>query len=203
MFNVSAVIAAYLIGSLSFAVIVSKYYGMDDPRTYGSGNPGATNVLRSGKKKAAALTLLGDALKGLVAVILARCLQDALNLSDITIAAVAVAALVGHMWPIFFGFKGGKGVATALGVLLALSPATALVCAAIWLVMAFGFKVSSLAALVATVAAPLVAFWLMPYSSWAWATVVIAVLVLYRHKSNIQNLLQGKEGKIGDKADKS
>ena len=202
MFNVSAVIAAYLIGSLSFAVIVSKYYGMDDPRTYGSGNPGATNVLRSGKKKAAALTLLGDALKGLVAVILARCLQDALNLSDITIAAVAVAALVGHMWPLFFGFKGGKGVATALGVLLALSPATALVCAAIWLVMAFGFKVSSLAALAATVAAPLVAFWLMPYSSWAWATVVIAVLVLYRHKSNIQNLLQGKEGKIGDKADK-
>ena len=202
MFNVSAVIAAYLIGSLSFAVIVSKYYGMDDPRTYGSGNPGATNVLRSGKKKAAALTLLGDALKGLVAVVLARCLQDALNLSDITIAAVAVAALVGHMWPLFFGFKGGKGVATALGVLLALSPATALVCAAIWLVMAFGFKVSSLAALAATVAAPLVAFWLMPYSSWAWATVVIAVLVLYRHKSNIQNLLRGKEGKIGDKADK-
>ncbi|WP_342031489.1 glycerol-3-phosphate 1-O-acyltransferase PlsY [Neisseria sp. CP9] len=202
MFNVSAVIAAYLIGSLSFAVIVSKYYGMDDPRTYGSGNPGATNVLRSGKKKAAALTLLGDALKGLVAVILARCLQDALNLSDIAIAAVAVAALVGHMWPLFFGFKGGKGVATALGVLLALSPAMALVCAAIWLVMAFGFKVSSLAALAATVAAPLVAFWLMPYPSWAWATVVIAVLVLYRHKSNIQNLLQGKEGKIGDKADK-
>ena len=202
MFNVSAVIAAYLIGSLSFAVIVSKYYGMDDPRTYGSGNPGATNVLRSGKKKAAALTLLGDALKGLVAVVLARCLQDALNLSDIAIAAVAVAALVGHMWPIFFGFKGGKGVATALGVLLALSPATALVCAAIWLVMAFGFKVSSLAALAATVAAPLVAFWLMPYPSWAWATVVIAMLVLYRHKSNIQNLLQGKEGKIGDKADK-
>lgn len=202
MFNVSAVIAAYLIGSLSFAVIVSKYYGMDDPRTYGSGNPGATNVLRSGKKKAAALTLLGDALKGLVAVVLARCLQDALNLSVITIAAVAVAALVGHMWPLFFGFKGGKGVATTLGVLLALSPATALVCAAIWLVMAFGFKVSSLAALAATVAAPLVAFWLMPYPSWAWATVVIAVLVLYRHKSNIQNLLQGKEGKIGDKADK-
>ncbi len=202
MFNVSAVIAAYLTGSLSFAVIVSKYYGMDDPRTYGSGNPGATNVLRSGKKKAAALTLLGDALKGLVAVVLARCLQDALNLSDITIAAVAVAALVGHMWPLFFGFKGGKGVATALGVLLALSPATALVCAAIWLVMAFGFKVSSLAALAATVASPLVAFWLMPYPSWAWATVVIAVLVLYRHKSNIQNLLQGKEGKIGDKADK-
>lgn len=203
MFNVSAVIAAYLIGSLSFAVIVSKYYGMDDPRTYGSGNPGATNVLRSGKKKAAALTLLGDAVKGLVAVILARCLQNALNLSDATIALVAIAALVGHMWPIFFNFKGGKGVATALGVLLALSPATALLCALIWLVMAFGFKVSSLAALVATVCAPIFAFFMMPHASWAWATVFIAVLVLYRHKSNIQNLIQGKESKIGDKAGKS
>lgn len=203
MFNVLAIIAAYLIGSLSFAVIVSKYYGMDDPRTYGSGNPGATNVLRSGKKKAAALTLLGDAVKGLIAVILARCLQDALNLSDATIALVAIAALVGHMWPIFFNFKGGKGVATALGVLLALSPATALLCALIWLVMAFGFKVSSLAALVATVCAPIFAFFMMPHASWAWATVFIATLVLYRHKSNIQNLIQGKESKIGDKAGKS
>lgn len=203
MFNVLAIIAAYLIGSLSFAVIVSKYYGMDDPRTYGSGNPGATNVLRSGKKKAAALTLLGDAVKGLVAVILARCLQDALNLSDATIALVAIAALVGHMWPIFFNFKGGKGVATALGVLLALSPATALLCALIWLVMAFGFKVSSLAALVATVCAPIFAFFMMPHASWVWATVFIAALVLYRHKSNIQNLIQGKESKIGDKAGKS
>ena len=203
MFNVLAIIAAYLIGSLSFAVIVSKYYGMDDPRTYGSGNPGATNVLRSGKKKAAALTLLGDAVKGLVAVILARCLQDALNLSDATIALVAIAALVGHMWPIFFNFKGGKGVATALGVLLALSPATALLCALIWLVMAFGFKVSSLAALVATVCSPIFAFFMMPHASWAWATVFIAGLVLYRHKSNIQNLIQGKESKIGDKAGKS
>ena len=203
MFNVLAIIAAYLIGSLSFAVIVSKYYGMDDPRTYGSGNPGATNVLRSGKKKAAALTLLGDAVKGLVAVILARCLQNTLGLSDATIALVAIAALVGHMWPIFFNFKGGKGVATALGVLLALSPATALLCALIWLVMAFGFKVSSLAALVATVCAPIFAFFMMPHASWAWATVFIATLVLYRHKSNIQNLIQGKESKIGDKAGKS
>ena len=203
MFNLLAIIAAYLIGSLSFAVIVSKYYGMDDPRTYGSGNPGATNVLRSGKKKAAALTLLGDAVKGLVAVILARCLQNALDLSDATIALVAIAALVGHMWPIFFNFKGGKGVATALGVLLALSPATALLCALIWLVMAFGFKVSSLAALVATVCAPIFAFFMMPHASWAWTTVFIAALVLYRHKSNIQNLIQGKESKIGDKAGKS
>ncbi|WP_050890935.1 glycerol-3-phosphate 1-O-acyltransferase PlsY [Neisseria meningitidis] len=197
MFNISAVAVSYLIGSLSFAVIVSKYYGMDDPRTYGSGNPGATNVLRSGKKKAAALTLLGDAAKGLVAVLLARVLQEPLGLSDSAIAAVALAALVGHMWPVFFGFKGGKGVATALGVLLALSPATALVCALIWLVMAFGFKVSSLAALTATIAAPLAALFFMPHTSRIWATLLIALLVLFRHKSNIVKLLEGRESKIG------
>ncbi len=199
MFNVLAVIVAYLIGSLSFAVIVSKYYRMDDPRTYGSGNPGATNVLRSGKKKAAALTLLGDALKGVLAVVLVRCLQEPLGLGDSTVALAAVAVLVGHIWPLFFGFKGGKGVATALGVLLALSWPTALVCALVWLVMAFGFKVSSLAALVATVISPIAAYFFMPHGSWVWATVAIAVLVLYRHKSNIMNLLQGKEDKIGSK----
>ncbi len=200
MFNFLVVTAGYVIGSLSFAVIVSKFYGMADPRTYGSGNPGATNVLRSGQKKAAALTLLGDALKGLVAVLLAKWLQEPLGLDPATIALVAVAALVGHMWPVFFNFKGGKGVATALGVLLALSWPTALVCAAVWLVMAFGFKVSSLAALVATVISPLAAYFFMPYPSWVLSTVVIALLVLYRHKSNISNLLGGKEGKIGEKA---
>ncbi|MDO4227197.1 glycerol-3-phosphate 1-O-acyltransferase PlsY [Neisseria sp.] len=200
MFNFLVVTAGYVIGSLSFAVIVSKFYGMADPRTYGSGNPGATNVLRSGQKKAAALTLLGDALKGLVAVLLAKWLQEPLGLDSATIALVAVAALVGHMWPVFFNFKGGKGVATALGVLLALSWPTALVCAAVWLVMAFGFKVSSLAALAATVISPLAAYFFMPYPSWVLSTVVIALLVLYRHKSNISNLLGGKEGKIGEKA---
>ena len=201
LLNLSAVAAAYLIGSLSFAVIVSKFYGMADPRSYGSGNPGATNVLRSGKKKAAALTLLGDALKGLVAVLLARALQDKLGLSDATIAAVAVAVLVGHMWPVFFGFKGGKGVATALGVLLALSWPVALICALVWLVMAFGFKVSSLAALAATLVSPVAAYFLMPHGSWVAATLTIALLVLYRHQSNIKNLLGGKEGKIGGKAE--
>ena len=201
LLNLLAVAAAYLIGSLSFAVIVSKFYGMADPRSYGSGNPGATNVLRSGKKKAAALTLLGDALKGLVAVLLARALQDTLGLSDATIAAVAVAVLVGHMWPVFFGFKGGKGVATALGVLLALSWPVALICALVWLVMAFGFKVSSLAALAATLVSPIAAYFLMPHGSWVAATLIIALLVLYRHQSNIKNLLGGKEGKIGGKAE--
>lgn len=200
MYNVLAVTSAYLIGSLSFAVIVSKAYGMDDPRTYGSGNPGATNVLRSGKKKAAALTLLGNALKGFVAVWLARWLATEVSMTQATVGICAVAVLVGHMWPIFFRFKGGKGVATALGALLALSWPTALVCAIVWLVMAFGFKVSSLAALVATVISPIVAYFFMPYPSWVWATAVIAVLVLYRHKSNIINLISGKESKIGDKA---
>ena len=195
--NILVVLAAYLIGSLSFAVIVSKFYGMADPRTYGSGNPGATNVLRSGKKKAAALTLLGDALKGLVAVWLALGFQDTLDLNNGTIAAVAVAALVGHMWPVFFGFKGGKGVATALGVLLGLSWPVALVCAAVWLVMAFGFKVSSLAALVATVISPIAAWMFGLPGSWILAVVIIAALVLFRHRSNIENLLKGKEGKIG------
>ena len=197
VWGLAAVVAAYLIGSLSFAVIVSKFYGLDDPRSYGSGNPGATNVLRSGRKKAAALTLLGDALKGLVAVLLARWLQSYFGLADEVVAAVAVAVLAGHMWPLFFGFKGGKGVATALGVLLALSWPVALICAAVWLMMAFGLKISSLAALTATVISPLAAMFLVQQPSWQAAIAVIAALVLLRHRSNIQNLLSGKESKIG------
>ena len=197
VWGLAAVVAAYLIGSLSFAVIVSKFYGLDDPRSYGSGNPGATNVLRSGRKKAAALTLLGDALKGLVAVLLARWLQSYFGLADEVVAAVAVTVLVGHMWPLFFGFKGGKGVATALGVLLALSWPVALICAAVWLIMAFGLKISSLAALTATVISPLAAMFLVQPPSWQTAIAVIAALVLLRHRSNIQNLLSGKESKIG------
>jgi len=197
VWGLAAVVAAYLIGSLSFAVIVSRFYGLDDPRSYGSGNPGATNVLRSGRKKAAALTLLGDALKGLVAVLLARWLQSYFGLADEVVAAVAVAVLVGHMWPLFFGFKGGKGVATALGVLLALSWPVALICAAVWLMMAFGLKISSLAALTATVISPLAAMFLVQQPSWQAAIAVIAALVLLRHRSNIQNLLSGKESKIG------
>ena len=200
MVNFFATVGAYLLGSLSFAVIVSKAFGMADPRSYGSGNPGATNVLRSGKKLAAVLKLLGDALKGWLAVWLALRFQAELQLDNVTIGLVAVAVLVWHMWPVFFGFKGGKGVATAVGVLLALSWPTALICAAVWLVMAFGFKVSSLAALVATAISPLVAWFFMPHLSWLLAVAVIAVLVLYRHQSNIRNLLSGRESKIGDKA---
>lgn len=195
--DILVVVLAYLLGSLSFAVIVSKAMGMADPRSYGSGNPGATNVLRSGKKKAAVLTLLGDALKGLVAVVIAKCLWDAGHITEATVAWVSVAVLVGHMWPVFFGFKGGKGVATAVGVLFALSWPVALICTIVWLIMAFGLKISSLAALVATVLSPILAWYFIDESSWCWAVLVIAMLVLYRHKSNIQNLLSGKESKIG------
>ncbi len=195
--DILVVVLAYLLGSLSFAVIVSKAMGMADPRSYGSGNPGATNVLRSGKKKAAILTLLGDALKGLVAVVIAKCLLDAGHITEATVAWVSVAVLVGHMWPVFFGFKGGKGVATAVGVLFALSWPVALICTIVWLIMAFGLKISSVAALVATVLSPVLAWYFIDEASWCWAILVIAVLVLYRHKSNIQNLLSGKETKIG------
>ena len=195
--DILVVVLAYLLGSLSFAVIVSKAMGMADPRSYGSGNPGATNVLRSGKKKAAILTLLGDALKGLVAVLLAKYFLDAGSITEATVAWVALAVLIGHMWPVFFGFKGGKGVATAVGVLFALSWPVALICTLVWLVMAFGLKISSLAALTATVLSPVLAWVFIDETSWCWAVLIIAIMVLYRHKSNIQNLLSGKETKIG------
>lgn len=199
LFAVFYMIFAYLLGSVSSAILICKMAGLPDPRQNGSHNPGATNVLRLGGRWAALGVLVFDILKGMLPVWAGYYL----GLSQFELGMVALGACLGHIFPIFFQFKGGKGVATALGVLLALSPATALICALIWLVMAFGFKVSSLAALVATVCAPIFAFFMMPHASWAWATVFIAALVLYRHKSNIQNLLQGKESKIGDKAGKS
>lgn len=192
-----AVLAAYLLGSVSFAVVVSRFYGLADPRSYGSGNPGATNVLRSGRKKAAALTLLGDALKGWLAVVLVQCFAPVYGWDAAVVAVAAVAVLLGHMWPVFFGFKGGKGVATALGVLLALSPVVALLCAGVWLLMAFGLRISSLAALVATAISPLAACWWVDEPSWVVAIWVVAALVLVRHHSNIRNLLRGTESKIG------
>lgn len=194
---VAAVLLSYMAGSLSFAVLVSRHYGMADPRTYGSGNPGATNVLRSGRKKAAALTLLGDALKGLAAVAAVRLLQSRFGWTDEVPALCAVAALAGHMWPLFFGFKGGKGVATALGVLLALCWPVAAVCAAVWLLLAFGLRISSLAALTATASAPAAAYFFTDKGSLLAAVAVIALLVLTRHHSNIRKLLNGTEDKIG------
>ena len=193
------VIAAYLIGSLSFAVIVSKLMGLADPRSYGSNNPGATNVLRTGNKKAAALTLLGDAFKGWLAVFLAQVIAPKLGLDNLAIAACAVAATLGHMWPIFFGFKGGKGVATALGILLALSAWMGLGLLAIWLFMAKVVKISSLSALTAAVFAPAFAWILLPEQSYFIAICIITLLLILRHKKNIQGLFSGKESKIGKK----
>ncbi|WP_148716359.1 glycerol-3-phosphate 1-O-acyltransferase PlsY [Chitinolyticbacter meiyuanensis] len=196
-----AIAAAYLIGSLSFAVIVSRALGMADPRTYGSGNPGATNVLRSGNKKAALLTLLGDALKGWLAVFLALWLAPRLGLSVRDIALVALAAFIGHLWPVFFGFRGGKGVATAAGILIALDWRVGLMVLVVWLVIAKGFKISSLAALTAAVLAPLLTAWLMPERDYLWATLAISVLLIARHHQNIRDLFSGKEGKIGEGLD--
>lgn len=195
MLTIVFVIAAYLLGSISFAVVTSKLFGLADPRTYGSGNPGATNVLRSGKKAAAALTLFGDAAKGWLAVFLA--IQFALP--DAQIALVALAVFIGHLFPVFLSFKGGKGVATALGVLLALSGWMGLAVLATWLFMALTFRYSSLSALTAAVAAPIYAILLGLPQEWVLACGILSLLLIWRHKSNIQNLLAGKESKIGSK----
>lgn len=197
--SVLAIVAGYLIGSVSFAIVVSKFRGLDDPRQYGSGNPGATNVLRSGDKTAALLTLLGDALKGVVAVLLAKAFADTLGLDNNLIAAVGLAAFLGHLFPVFHGFTGGKGVATAAGVLLALQPVLGLATLATWLIIAFFFRISSLAALVAAVFSPIYEAFLFGPS---WRTALIAVmgaLLVWRHRSNISNLLAGKEPRIGAK----
>ncbi|GGY26053.1 glycerol-3-phosphate 1-O-acyltransferase PlsY [Paludibacterium paludis] len=196
------ILASYLIGSLSFAVIVSRLMGMADPRSYGSGNPGATNVLRSGKKLAALLTLIGDGAKGWVAVFLTASLGATYGLGQQEIALSGLAVLIGHMWPVFFGFKGGKGVATAVGVLFGFSPWLALACLATWLFMAVVVKISSLSALTAAVLAPVYAFFIVGTQGPYFGTcLIIAILVVHRHKSNLINLLSGREDKIGAKAD--
>lgn len=187
------VLAAYLIGSLSFAVILSKVFGMPDPRSYGSGNPGATNVLRSGRKAVAALTLLGDAVKGAAAVLLARWAAAHYGLPDYAPALAGLAVFAGHLWPVFFGFKGGKGVATALGLLLALNPWLGLACAATWLVVFLVTRVSSLSALAAAGLAPIYT-WLLDGNGVQTAAIGgLAVLIFWRHKSNIARLLSGEE----------
>lgn len=185
---------AYLLGSLSFAVLVSRAFGLPDPRTHGSGNPGATNILRTGRKSAAALTLLGDLLKGWVAVALAHFLYVK-GLSPVWGEYVAaVAVLVGHMYPLFFGFKGGKGVATALGVLLALSPWLGLACATVWLLVFWMTRISSLSALFAAVAAPILAYVLIGHVEAVMALSLLTILIFWRHRSNIARLLSGAEG---------
>jgi len=196
MLTLAFVVFAYLLGSVSFAVLMSRAFALPDPRTYGSQNPGATNVLRSGKKSAAALTLLGDAAKGTVAVLLAQ-LYAPENYT--LIAAVSLAVFIGHLFPIFLRFKGGKGVATALGVLLALNLWLGLACLGTWLLVALVFRLSSLAALLAAAATPLYAYVFNLPHAYLLVTIAISLLLIWRHKANIQNLLAGKESKIGSK----
>ncbi len=193
------VVCAYLLGSVSFAVLMSKAFSLPDPRTYGSQNPGATNVLRSGKKAAAALTLLGDAAKGWLAVFVAMQFASRDEQGAMLIAAVVLAVFLGHLFPIFLRFKGGKGVATALGVLVALNIWLGLSALVTWLLVAMLFRLSSLAALTAAVGAPIYAMMMdLPYE-WVLASGIMSLLLIWRHKSNIKNLLAGKESRIGRK----
>ncbi len=198
------VVCAYLLGSVSFAVLMSKAFGLADPRTYGSGNPGATNVLRSGKKAAAALTLLGDAAKGWLAVFLAIRFAPHDGEGLMMVALVALAVFLGHLFPVFLKFNGGKGVATALGVLLAISGWLGLAVLGTWMLVAVVFRYSSLAALVAAFAAPIYAMLLTQHGEHLrpeliLATAIMSLLLIVRHKANIQKLMTGKESKIGAK----
>lgn len=195
-----AVLIAYLIGSLSFAVIVSKLFGLPDPHTYGSGNPGATNVLRTGKKAAALLTLIGDGAKGWFAVWLAQKFAADFQLGPITLACVAIAVFLGHLFPVFFKFLGGKGVATAAGILLAINVWLGLATLATWIIIAVFFRYSSLAALVSSIFAPFYTFFLFGVSSpYLFAVIAMCALLVWRHKENITKLMNGTESKLGAK----
>ncbi|MFN8985026.1 MAG: glycerol-3-phosphate 1-O-acyltransferase PlsY [Burkholderiales bacterium] len=194
-----AVTVAYLIGSLSFAVIVSKLMGLPDPHSYGSGNPGATNVLRTGKKLAALLTLMGDAGKGWFAVWLAQRVAVDFVLTDAAIAGVALAVFLGHLFPVFFRFEGGKGVATAAGILLAITLWLGLATLATWLVIAVFFRYSSLAALVASIFAPFYTAYLYGFSAYLPAVFIMCIFLIWRHRENITKLINGTESKLGSK----
>jgi len=198
IFHALLILIAYLIGSISFAVLVSKVMGLPDPHSYGSGNPGATNVLRTGSKAAAILTLLGDAAKGYVAVLLARALIG-VDIDSWVLPAVAIAAFVGHLFPVFHGFKGGKGVATALGILLAINWVLSLTTLSTWLIVAVFLRYSSLAALISALFAPVYFVFLFGVQPMAVAIVVMSALLIWRHRSNIKNLLNGTEGRLGSK----
>lgn len=190
-----ALLLAYLLGSVSFAVVVSRFSGLADPRSYGSGNPGATNVLRSGNKKAALLTLLGDALKGAVAIWLARWA----GFEGLAVAQIGLAAFVGHLYPVFLKFKGGKGVATAAGVLLALSPLMGVLVMLTWLLVAMVSKYSSLAAILAAMSAPLWGLLINQPKPEVLMMALMSAALVARHQANIHRLLAGEESKIGSK----
>lgn len=189
------ILIAYLLGSVSSAIIVCKLMGLPDPRTQGSGNPGATNVLRLGGKKAAAITLLGDMLKGFIPAFIAYLL----HLPALVLALAGLAAFLGHLFPVFFRFQGGKGVATMLGVLFGWHWSVGVATALTWLIMAKVFRISSLAALIATLLAPLYVWWLIgPQPALIVITIAMTAVLYWRHRSNIQKLIQGDEGKISD-----
>lgn len=193
MTDILLILGGYLFGSISAAIVVCKLMGLPDPRTEGSRNPGTTNVLRLGGKKAAILTLAGDMLKGLVPVLIAKALHAGPEIQ----AATALAAFLGHLYPVFFGFQGGKGVATALGVFFGLHWQTGLAVTAIWIVMALLFRISSLSALTAMLLAPVLFWRLQPEMAFVYVTVIITVMLFWRHRSNIRDLLSGQEGRIG------
>jgi glycerol-3-phosphate acyltransferase PlsY len=199
MATAAFVLIAYLMGSLSFAVIVSRAFALPDPRSYGSRNPGATNVLRMGKKLAALLTLIGDGGKGWLAVFLAARYAAGYGVDTTGVATCAFAVFLGHLFPVFFRFKGGKGVSTAGGILLAIHPWLGLATFATWIVIALLFRYSSLAAVVAAIFAPLYYFLLFGAREMLPALVLLSVLLLWRHKTNILNLVAGKEGRIGER----
>lgn len=191
--EIAVIVSAYLIGSISSAIIVCRLMKLPDPRSVGSGNPGATNVLRVGSKKAAAITLFGDTLKGLLPVAIAKLL----GVSILALALTGFAAFIGHLYPVFFGFKGGKGVATMLGVLFGLHWAVGLATALTWLIVAKVFRISSLSALIATLLAPFYVLLIIgSVKPLIIATAVMTLLLFWRHRSNIQKLISGKESRI-------
>ena len=203
--NVLLIPIAYLIGSISFAVVVSKFMRLPDPHTYGSGNPGATNVLRTGNKLAAALTFLGDALKGYFAVMLARIILGdqslTSTLSSWVLCGVVIAVFLGHLFPIFHGFKGGKGVATACGILFGVNVILGIATLSTWIIVAVFLRYSSLAALAAAIFGPIYFVFLFGFQPMGISLLVVCLLLIWRHRSNIRNLINGTESRIGSKKD--
>lgn len=188
---------AYLLGSVSFAVVISKAMALPDPHSYGSKNPGATNVLRTGNKLAAALTLAGDGLKGFVAVWLASLFAPALGLAAWAVAGSGLAVFLGHLYPVFHRFAGGKGVATAAGVMFAFDWRLGAAAVVLWMLIALGLKISSLAAIIAALAAPALSFWLLGPVPQSYALLPVAALLIWRHRSNLTRLVRGEESRIG------
>jgi len=199
LITLAAILAAYLLGSIPFALVASRVFGLADPRSYGSKNPGATNVLRSGHKGAAIFTLIGDVAKGWLAVFLASRYGPEYGLASATVGLVALAVFFGHLYPVFLAFKGGKGVATAAGVLLAIDPWLGLATLATWLFIALVVRYSSLAALVAATAAPVYAFMLWGNNGMVVTVGIIAMALVGKHWPNLQRLMAGSEPKIGSR----